>query len=160
MFFLFPRRLLPRSIELEPVLLSSNPGCEIGMTCAERVHRWEAVRGPTPRVSAMDDLLKNNQPHKCTRSVSGPLAERHPERQCSTGLWYITVSQDIFPPMAYWGIYMTQHARIHTSRTSSSTISSRWGSRIARCLCAASVYGFSVKAFFRNTSSNPSKVTF
>ncbi len=28
-------------------------------------------------------------------SVSGPLAERYPERQCSAGLWYITLSQDI-----------------------------------------------------------------
>ncbi len=69
-----------------------------------------------------------------TFAVSGPLAERYSERQRSTGLWYITVSQDICPPMEYWGIYITQHARIHTSRASSSTSSSRWRSRIARWL--------------------------
>ena len=41
-----------------------------------------------------------------TFSGSGPLAERYPGCQCSTGLWYITVSQDICPPMAHWGIYI------------------------------------------------------
>ncbi len=75
-----------------------------------------------------------------TFSVSGPLAERYPGRQCSIGRWYITVSQDICPPMANGWIYITQHARIHTFRTSSSTSSSRWRSRIARWLSVLHQY--------------------
>ena len=87
-------------------------------------------------------------PEPPTFSVSGLLAERYPERQCSTGLWYITVSQDICPPMEHWGIYITQHARIHTSRTSSSTSSSRWRSRIARWLSVLHEYTtFSLRPF-------------
>ncbi len=41
-----------------------------------------------------------------------------------------------------------QHARMYTSRTSSSTSSSLYRSRIARwALCAASVYGISIRLF-------------
>ncbi len=37
-----------------------------------------------------------------TNSISRPLAEMHCERHCSTGLWYITVSQDIGQPVTHW----------------------------------------------------------
>ncbi len=40
-----------------------------------------------------------------TFSVSGPSVERYPERQCSTGLLYITVSQDTRPSMAHWRLW-------------------------------------------------------
>ncbi len=46
-----------------------------------------------------DFLISTPDP---TFSVSGPSVERYPERQCTTGLLYITVSQDTRPSMAHW----------------------------------------------------------
>ncbi len=67
-----------------------------------------------------------------------PSVDHGRKRQCSTEPWYITISQDICPPVDHWGICMIMHARIHTSRTNSPSSLSPWRSRVAllqHCVC-------------------------
>ena len=126
---------------------------------------WDPIQdvmGPTFILATT--RIGSRDPHGTRSNIFRPWTiggKYVPGRQCSTGLWYITVSQDICPPMAYWGIYITQHARIHTSRTSSSTSSSRWRSRIARWLSVLHQYtAFPLRPFLGTRVRIPRKSHF
>ncbi len=107
-------------------------------------------------------------PSDWTISVSRPFAEMHPERQCSTGLWYTTVSQDISPPMPHCmdiGMYITQHAWIHSytpvEQTNSWTVVLRGLVASVLGYSDASQFALYLKAPFpRRTGSNPPKSHF
>ncbi len=100
-----------------------------------KAHRHNRTSTPFSKVSLCSSvclikwaaILKGN---------SNPPIQRFPS--------YITVSEDICPPVEHWGIRITQHVLLHTSGTSWTT---PCRSRVALAFIAASVYGFAVKAF-------------